>query len=187
MRIAVRRGNDVAMLGVAAFLSSCTSLSGVGGDAHYACPAPQGVQCGSVTANYQQSLHRDFPPRGPTERIALVAENANAATMTTARLANADADPATPLYSPPRILTLWVAPWEDRDNVLHDAAFVHVPIDQWHWLIDHFRPPARLESRAIRPSPSDAYASPANAGTVDRDSTPPRPASPAQTKDDYAP
>jgi hypothetical protein len=60
MRIDVRRGNDFVMLGVTAFLAGCTSLSGVGGDAHYACPAPPGVQCGSVTANYQQSLH-DLP------------------------------------------------------------------------------------------------------------------------------
>jgi conjugal transfer pilus assembly protein TraV len=179
MRIDLRRRSDFVLLGVGALLTGCTSLSGVGGDAHYACPAPPGVQCGSVTANYQQSLHRDLPTRGPSEPIALVPESATP-TVTTARLANADGDSGTPLYSSPRILTLWVAPWADRDNVLHDAAFVHVPIDHGHWLVDPVRPPKRPESRPLRPPPRDASAAPANTDT------PPPPSSPAETKDDDA-
>jgi conjugal transfer pilus assembly protein TraV len=177
MRIDGRRRSDFVMLGVGALLAGCTSLSGVGGDAHYACPAPQGVQCGSVTANYQQSSHRDLPARGPTEPVALVPESANTPTVTTARLANADGDSGTPLHSSPRILTLWVAPWEDRDNVLHDAAFVHVPIDHGHWLIDLVRPLNRPESRPLRLPPRDASAVPANTDTL------PRSSSPAETED----
>ena len=33
-----------ALIGVAALLAGCTSLSGVGGESRYACPAPQGVR-----------------------------------------------------------------------------------------------------------------------------------------------
>jgi conjugal transfer pilus assembly protein TraV len=183
MRIDGRRGNDLVMLGGAAFVAGCTSLSGVGGDAHYACPAPPGVQCGSVTANYQQSLHREGPTQTPISRSEAIADSASTPPMTTAGLANAEAARPTPLYSPPRILTLWVAPWADRDNVLHDAALVHVPIDHGHWLIGHVRPPTRLGSRGLSAPRPDPSAVPPNTGTVERGSTTP----PPETKDDDAP
>jgi conjugal transfer pilus assembly protein TraV len=186
MRIGTRRGNDFVMLGGAAFVAGCTSLSGVGGDAHYACPAPSGVQCASVSANYQQSLHREGPTQTPISRSEAIAESASTATMTTAGLANAEAARPTPLYAPPRILTLWVAPWEDRDNVLHDAAFVHVPIDHGHWLIDHVRTATRPESRAIRPPRPAASAAPAQTDASDRSSALPRSSSPVETQDSDA-
>jgi conjugal transfer pilus assembly protein TraV len=141
------------------------------------------VQCASVTANYQQSLRRERPTQAPLSRIEAIEERANTATMTTPRLANADAALPKPLYSPPRILTLWVAPWTDRDNVLHDAALVHVPIDHGHWLIGQARPPARLGSRALSPPRPDPSATPPNTGTFERGSTTP----PPETKDDDAP
>jgi len=126
--LAVPRGVVPGVLLVAGLLNGCTSLSGVGGETQYACPAPRGVQCGSVTANYLQSVRGELPGQPPTER-------AGAAQATTPGTANALADSGTPLYFPPRILKLWVAPWEDRDGVLHDAAFVFVPVDHGHWLV----------------------------------------------------
>ena len=183
MKVEVRR---VAVLGLflaATFLSGCTSLSGVGGDTQYACPAPRGVQCGSVSANYLQSLRGDLPGQPPTRRAGADPGGATAATLTPGRSGNANVDPDTPLYSPPRILKLWVAPWEDRDGVLHDAAFVFVPIDHGHWLLDHVRPAARLESRAIRSPRTDAAMAPANTGTVEPSFSPPRPVSRADPKD----
>jgi conjugal transfer pilus assembly protein TraV len=186
MRIDARRVNAFVTLAVAAFLAGCTSLSGVGGEAHYACPAPQGVQCGSVTANYQQSLQRDLPPQPPSSRVPSIAQNANTAMVTAERLANPDSNFGTPLYAPPRILTLWVAPWEDRDNVLHDAAFVHVPIDHGRWLIDHVRTVTRPEGRAIRPPPPAASGAPAQTDASDRSSPPPRSSSPVETQDSDA-
>jgi conjugal transfer pilus assembly protein TraV len=184
MRIDARRVNAFVTLAVAAFLAGCTSLSGVGGEAHYACPAPQGVQCGSVTTNYQQSLQRELPSQPLTSRVQSISQNANTAMVTAAQLANADSNFGTPLYAPPRILTLWVAPWEDRDHVLHDAAFVHVPIDHGHWLIDHVRTATRPESRAIRPPPPAASAAPAQ--TLGRGSAPPNPGTPAESQDSDA-
>ena len=174
--LAVPRGVVPGVLLVAGLLNGCTSLSGVGGETQYACPAPRGVQCGSVTANYLQSVRGELPGQPPTER-------AGAAQATTPGTANALADSGTPLYFPPRILKLWVAPWEDRDGVLHDAGFVFVPIDRGHWLLDPVRPAPRLESRAIRPPRPAAAPAPAKTGTVDADAALPRPASPASAKD----
>ncbi len=183
MRVDVPRGVGLVLAGAVVFLGGCTSLSGVGGDTQYACPAPRGVQCGSVSANYLQSLRGDLPGQPPTRRAGSDPGGASAATVTPGRSGNANVDPDTPLYSPPRILKLWVAPWEDRDGVLHDAAFVFVPIDHGHWLLDPVRAAPRLENRAIRPPRPAAAPAPANTGTVDADAALPRPVSPADPKD----
>ena len=183
MRVYVPRGTGLVLAGALVFLDGCTSLSGVGGDTQYACPAPRGVQCGSVSANYLQSLRGDLPGQPPTRRAGSDPGVASTASVTPGRSGNANVDPETPLYSPPRILKLWVAPWEDRDGVLHDAAFVFVPIDRGHWLLDPVRAAPRLESRAIRPPRPATAPAPANPGTVDADAALPRPLSPADPKD----
>lgn len=178
MRVSMPRGAGLVLVGGVLLLAGCTSLSGVGGDTQYACPAPSGVQCGSVSANYLQSLRGDLPGQPPTPRAGSDPGGASAATVTPGRSGNARVDPESPLYSPPRILKLWVAPWEDRDGVLHDAAFVFVPIDHGHWVLDPVRTAPHLESRAIGPPRPAAAPAP-----VDTDAARPRPVLPAGPKD----
>ena len=169
---------------VAVLLEGCTSLSGVGGEAQYACPAPRGILCGSVSANYRQSLHRESPGQAQatgTDRIARL--NNTSLPPTSTPDSGATVDSATPLRSPPRILRLWVAPWEDRDGVLHDAAFVFVPIDYGRWLLDHV--PARTSplTRSVKPPPRDSMLQPRDSASPSAvtESTPSM--SPAETKD----
>ena len=182
MRVDVPRGVGLVLAGSVAFLGGCTSLSGVGGDTQYACPAPRGVQCGSVSANYLQSLRGDPPGQPPTRRAGSDLGGATAATVTPVRSGNANVDSDTPLFSPPRILKLWVAPWEDRDGVLHGAAFVFVPIDHGHWLLDSVRP--RHALRIARSGHRGRMAAPpANTDTAGIDAALPRPVSPADPKD----
>ena len=186
MSIVLPRVIVLGLIGIATFLGGCTTLSGVGGDTQYACPAPRGVQCGSVTANYLQSLHRDLPGQSSTKRAGPAAETTNATNAMSAPLGNAEAGSATPLHSPPRILKLWVAPWEDRDGVLHDAAFVFVPIDHGHWLLDDARPATRRSDSLVQPSRSSVVVAPTSAGLIDAARTPARLSSPAANGDDDA-
>ena len=55
------------------------------------------------------------------------------------------------LRSEPRVLRLWVAPWEDSDGDLHDASFVHVVVDTGRWLIERVRPVPRNRLDGITP------------------------------------
>ncbi len=187
MKFNLMRTARGALIGVAACLAGCASLSGVGGESHYACPAPQGVRCGSVTANYLQSLPGDRPGRltsgagSESERTHPAAEPAPAQA---APAANPDA--AMPLRSPPRILKLWVAPWEDRDGVLHDAAFVFVPIDHGRWLLQHGRPVTRLQDRFVPPSGSPAAAGSAAPATFGLATDPGPLPTPVKAHDDHA-
>lgn len=169
---------------VAVLFEGCTSLSGVGGEAQYACPAPRGIQCGSVSANYRQSLHRDFASQAQATGVNSAAQlNNMSLPPTSTPTSSATVDSATPLRSPPHILKLWVAPWEDRDGVLHDAAFVFVPIDHGRWLLDHV--PARTSplTRNVKPPPRDSVLLPRDSGSASAvtESTPST--SPTESKD----
>ena len=167
----------IAAMGVAVastiILGGCASaLSGVGGTEGYACKAPIGAQCTSVSGVYAnangsananasansdllelRAVHEAFRPQGlltlPSIPVAtLEAQPAPFAESSPARAAGASAgataSPATQaLRSPPRVLRLWISPWEDADGDLHEASFINVVIDTGRWLIERVRPALR--------------------------------------------
>jgi conjugal transfer pilus assembly protein TraV len=130
-------------------LSGCAStLSGVGGAAGYACKAPDGAMCTSVSgvyANWVQSTpkpvkppEKESPPAAPTIYGA-------------SSIAPSGPAPSTSVRSSPRVLRLWMAPWEDADGDLHEEALVHVVVDTGRWLIEHVRPVARSRAEGVAP------------------------------------
>ena len=151
-------------------LSGCaSSLSGVGGTQGYACKAPIGAQCTSVSGVYANANPlADLVPRAghdaqlPPQSLLTTTGSAGLsrqtrpasptgtsmvpAPATSAASASAAATPApAALRSAPRVMRLWIAPWEDADGDLHDASFVHVVIDTGRWLIERVRPAARTK------------------------------------------
>lgn len=128
-------------------LSGCaSSLSGVGGAEHYACRAPEGAQCTSVSGVYANTIH------GTAQRNALPESLRPLKTplrTTAAEKSAAEPDPA--LRSAPRLLRIWIAPWEDSDGDLHEAASVHMLVDPGHWLIEHVRPARKIQPDAVAP------------------------------------
>ncbi len=175
-------------------LSGCAStLSGVGGTQKYACKAPVGALCMSVSGVYANALHGMAEvPRPPlTTPAPTMLGDATGVTKVTspfdgtkpltsskspspARLdspsasatafistsqpdgATSGADPA--LRSEPRVLRLWIAPWEDSDGDLHDASLVHVVVDTGRWLIERVRPVPR--NRVDKTTPPTAMTTP---------------------------
>jgi conjugal transfer pilus assembly protein TraV len=55
------------------------------------------------------------------------------------------------LRSNPRVLRLWIAPWEDADGDLHEEALVHVVVDPGRWLVEHLRPARRPRMVGVAP------------------------------------
>ena len=142
------------MLAATIVLSGCaSSLSGVGGTQSYACKAPTGAQCTSVSgvyANANPFISRSLPEALPPQSFLNKTRQAMPNSPTPAPMVSAPRDPAgdeapTPaaLRSPARVMRLWIAPWEDADGDLHAASFVHVVVDTGRWLIDRVRPAAR--------------------------------------------
>ena len=134
----------------ALLLAGCAStLSGVGGADGYACKAPEGAMCTSVSgiyANSAQGMARFARPSGqkppPGEAVAY-----GATPLAPGRPAAASSS----LRSNPRVLRLWIAPWEDADGDLHEQALVHVVVDTGRWLIEHVRPAAGSRASNVAP------------------------------------
>ena len=200
-----------AALAAALALGGCaSSLSGVGGSENYACKAPIGAQCTSVSGVYANAVHPrpDFsevlpqsaapmvpsryfegkastalPPGSPAPSPVTSPGHAGPAShaVPLSAIGATTGKPSTGARAPrlrtdPRVLRLWIAPWEDSDGDLHDAAFVHVVVDTGHWLIDRVRPTPR--SRLDVVTPPLASPAPAAANTGDAPSSGQRAATP---------
>jgi conjugal transfer pilus assembly protein TraV len=130
--------------------AGCAStLSGVGGTPTYACKAPEGVLCTSVAGVYANSLQMNLPSQRTEKRVTDAAANVVTATRAapgpnpapnTGSVANtASASDAASIRSAPRVLRVWLAPWEDSDGDLQDQSYLYVVVDSGRWLIEHQR------------------------------------------------
>ena len=138
------------LLLVALTLAGCAStLSGVGGADGYACKAPEGAMCTSVSGIYANSAQGMLKPTKPSEQKSPPGEPVayGATPLAPTRPAAASSS----LRSNPRILRLWIAPWEDADGDLHEQALVHVVVDTGRWLIEHVRPAAGPRVDGVAP------------------------------------
>lgn len=138
-------------------LVGCTSISGLSGGSGYACKAPEGVACDSVSGTYANSVADRLPNRRTSTGAALSplpetipAPSARPATaLRLPELPNA----AASLRSSPRILRLWVKPWEDADGDLIDQSYVYVQVDNGQWLIEHAQRQIREAYAPVKPPP----------------------------------
>lgn len=146
----------------ATLLGGCAStMSGLGGEGSYACKAPVGSQCTSVSGVYANSIHGQPPVSALPKPAKEPTSTAAAATVASASTAAPGLGaPPSALRSQPRVLRLWIAPWEDADGDLHEASVVHVLVDTGRWLIERVTPANRQRVDAVRPPiPSAAPAS----------------------------
>jgi len=158
-----RRRSFALVVGAAAALSGgCAStMSGLGGEGSYACKAPVGSQCTSVSGVYANSIHGQPPASALPKPAKEPTSTAAAATVASASTAAPGLGaPPSALRSQPRVLRLWIAPWEDADGDLHEASVVHALVDTGRWLIERVTPANRQRVDAVRPPiPSAAPAS----------------------------
>ena len=154
----------------AALLAGCSSITGLDGSSQYACKAPEGVKCDSVAATSHTPLHTTPPgqptPRGEKTPLGLPEPQGAPAVRSTARsgpasiptaigagaAAEGSTYMATPLRAGPRVLRLWIKPWEDADRDLNGESLVYVQIDNGRWLVDHVQRQARDAYAPIRPT-----------------------------------
>ncbi|MBW3499956.1 TraV family lipoprotein [Janthinobacterium sp. NKUCC08_JDC] len=170
------------------FLAGCGDMTGLGGKSEYACKAPEGVQCNSVSGNYYNSLTlgggaaakgaaaKGRPPAAPRSMYTM----AKAASSGSSMQGLPAFEPAA-LRSPPRVMRLWIKPWEDSDHDLHDQSFVYLQTDSGRWQIAHAQRQIRdafapLKPPAPQQASSSGTASPSgqtNSGAETRPTLPP--------------
>ena len=144
-------------------LAACTNMSGLSGSSSYACKAPEGVICDSVSGTYANAVQNNLPSQKPRavapatkEGTATATPAATGAPALPSRPASTAAVAATPMMparSSARVLRLWFKPWEDADHDLYDQGFVYVQIDSGGWLIDHVQRQIRETHAPLRPPP----------------------------------
>jgi conjugal transfer pilus assembly protein TraV len=138
------------LLLTALMLAGCAStLSGVGGVDGYACKAPEGAMCTSVSGIYANSAQS--MPRPATPSAQKLPSNEPVAYGATPLAPGRTAAASSSLRSNPRLLRLWIAPWEDADGDLNEEALVHVVVDSGRWLIEHVRPAANRRMDGVAP------------------------------------
>ena len=133
-------------------LTGCaSSMSGVGGTDRYACKAPEGALCTSVSGVYANSVHGMLQTtKGPIAIPNLAKESYGAASIAPGS-AVLSAAPGSSIRSNPRVLRVWIAPWEDSDGDLHEESFIHVLVDTGRWLIEHVGPAGRSRVDGVAP------------------------------------
>jgi conjugal transfer pilus assembly protein TraV len=181
----------IALLILAVSLGGCANFSGLGGDSKYACKAPEGVACDSVSGTYANALQNNLPSQRQHAQRQAGADFPNASSAAVPRVplvpaattSTSDAaaqPPATgSLRSQARILRLWTKPWEDADGDLYDQGYVYVQVSAGQWLIDHVQQRIRDAFAPLRPpagGPGGSRDAPPN-GDTGAEPAPARPAS----------
>ena len=145
-------------------LGACMNMSGLGGDSKYACKAPEGVACDSVSGPYANAVHNNLPSQRAKRSAAPRKEASEAnppesAVPAPSSVAASVSDTAVmprPLRSQARLLRLWIKPWEDADGDLYDQGYVYVQVDNGQWLIDHVQRQIRDAYAPLKPPPKSA-------------------------------
>lgn len=154
----------------ALLLAGCVNMSGLDGESRYACAAPEGVACDSVSGTYANALHHKLPSQRataptPNPQIAHPAGTASSPRGaapprpslrgTPPAMADfaAEGRPASALRSPPRLLRLWTKPWEDVDGDLWDQGYVYVQVDSGRWQLEHVQQRIRERYIPLQPPP----------------------------------
>lgn len=159
-------------------LTACASnLSGLDGSDTHSCPYSEGVTCKPMSQVYEESTQGVASTPGVSGKAetsdAAQAESAPTAPRPRTGVAHVVEAGQAPLRTRPTVMRVWVAPWEDADGDLHEAAWIALRVDDGRWNIDHLReriredygaaltPPPMAEAPAAKPT--------ATANTVARD------------------
>lgn len=138
----------VLALAVSVALGGCGSMSGLGGSSEFACQAPEGVVCTSVSGVYATSLAGALPAQRESGGARAEPEREGGGSRTppggmprawqASPYAAAGAPAAgEPLLSPPRVMRLWIAPYTDDDGDLRGDSYVYVLWDRGEWRLPH--------------------------------------------------
>lgn len=117
-----------------AILTGCAStLSGLDGETKYACKAPEGVSCASLSGVYANAVANNLPAlRKEGKGEAQAAPPAKSGEIIGRAPSSGD-----PIRTRPKVLRLWIAPWEDSEGDLHDQSYIYVVADPGRWVIEH--------------------------------------------------
>jgi conjugal transfer pilus assembly protein TraV len=127
-------------------LTGCSSLmTGLDGQGSFSCKAPDGISCASLSGVYANAVQNNLPGQRPQGNASKSIDAAPA----TPRLAKSSLQAGDPLRSAQKVRRVWLAPWEDEDEVLHDQSYFYMVVDAGRWQIEHSRRQATERYRPV--------------------------------------
>lgn len=115
-------------------LTGCGTMAGVGAGSSFGCQAPDGVTCSSLSGVYANAVANNLPGAQKSAHSSTeVLPSKSAVTAISGRALSS----GSPLRSTAKVLRIWLAPWEDSENDLHDQSYIYVIADQGRWSIEH--------------------------------------------------
>lgn len=143
-------------------LAGCSSMSGLDAKSTFACKAPEGVLCESMSGIYANVQQNNLPGQQLRHPAAVANGKEAAPLQDLPSVLPLPLQSGTPIRTAPRILRVWLAPWEDSDGDLHDQSYVYLTLDTGKWLIEHNRQQIQDQYRPVRPPVAALPVSPAN-------------------------
>ncbi|MEO7495630.1 MAG: TraV family lipoprotein [Massilia sp.] len=156
----------ITLAAVATVLGGCGSITGFADSgSKFACKAPPGVICTSVSGVYANAQQNNLPSLQSDTR-----PTSTSYAIPTGGAAFPFAAAGMPIRSQSRVLRIWVAPWRDEDDTLHDQSYMYVMVDPGKWLVERSRESTvRKTMTRLRPLGQPRSAS---AGTSTSDGSP---------------
>jgi conjugal transfer pilus assembly protein TraV len=151
--------------GLALALVGCMNMSGLSGSSSYACKAPEGVTCDSVSGTYANAVQNNLPSQrrpiaaavsGGVQASSPAASGSSVGVAAPGPMTEGITPTSVSLRSAPRILRLWFKPWEDADHDLYDQGHVYVQVDAGQWQIEHVQRQIRDAYAPLKPPPRAA-------------------------------
>lgn len=123
------------MLAMVAFgLTGCAgTLTGLEGESKFACKAPDGVTCSSLSGIYANAVANNLPALRKYRKSEQASTTQSKDVLITGQAASS----GDPLRIQPTVLRIWIAPWEDTDGDLHDQSYLYVVANSGRWAIEH--------------------------------------------------
>ena len=120
----------IVMLGV----TGCAgTLTGLEGESKFACKAPDGVTCSSLSGVYANAVANNLPALRKDGNGEQAATPQSRGALITGQIASS----GDPVRVQPKVMRIWIAPWEDTDGDLHDQSYLYVVANAGRWAIEH--------------------------------------------------
>lgn len=123
----------IALLLPTVLVGCASTMTGLDGESKFSCKAPDGVTCSSLSGVYANAVANNLPALRKNGK----SESADKVETKQSDITGRAPVSGDPIRTQPKVLRVWIAPWEDTDGDLHDQSFIYVMTDPGRWKIEH--------------------------------------------------
>ena len=156
----------ISMAFGAVVLAGCSSMSGLDSSNNFACSAPLGVSCTSISGVHANAMAGTLPYQ-VAESQPVASGNSGSGSSSAQRQPLTPGGRVSPRDLPavssgmpvrqaPLVLRIWVAPYEDENNDLYDQSFMYTMVHSGKWMIEANRRNIMNQYKPVFPLPRSA-------------------------------